>query len=359
MLERIWKGYLRRSPFSLWSLAILILWPLSLIYRLAALFNKSSRERQKVKVNCPVISVGNISVGGTGKTPLVHTLARFLLQEGYRVGIVSSGYGRQSSESFVESGWNIKESGSAVFGDEVSLLASYLPEARFAVDNIKAIAAQKLSEQGEVDLIIVDDGFQHYQLHRDLDIVTYDAAVPLNRLRRFPLGTLRESISAINRADIVVITRSNFARDITKLNKKLERLAPKTEIYHANFSAGDLIGREQNWPVKYLEDKSIFLFAGIGNFESFEKQVQALTADIDGVLEFSDHQEYDQSTLEAIKTAADDFDSDLILTTGKDWVKLGDFDFGREIYYLGQSVDLDPGEEKLVALVKQQLKLGA
>jgi tetraacyldisaccharide-1-P 4'-kinase len=109
--------------------------------------------------------------------------------------------------------------------------------------------------------------------------------------------------------------------------------------------------------LKYLEDKSVFLFAGVASFDTLRRQVDALAGDLDYALELADHQEYDQATLLKVKRMADRFGSDLILTTGKDWFKLGDFDFGREIYYLSQTIDLDPGEEKLTASLLQRLQL--
>jgi tetraacyldisaccharide 4'-kinase len=168
---------------------------------------------------------------------------------------------------------------------------------------------------------------------------------------------LREPKSALSRADIIIITRAKFARDIRAIKRDLRRLNPDAKIYHAAFEAENIIGRDRKIPIKYLEDKSVYLFAGVGNFLTLERQVAALSADLDHALELSDHQLYDSRLLERIKAEADEHDSDLILTTLKDWVKLGDFDFGREFYYLDLSIDLDPGEEKLIAEIMQTLNL--
>jgi tetraacyldisaccharide 4'-kinase len=120
---------------------------------------------------------------------------------------------------------------------------------------------------------------------------------------------------------------------------------------------GELVGRDITRPLKYIEDKAVFLFAGIGNFRALRRQVGALCDDLDCAMELSDHQQYDLELLQRIKDEADRHDSDVILTTGKDWVKLQDFAFGREIYYLSQSVDLDPGEEKLIGNLITRLNL--
>ena len=356
MLEKIWKKILRRRAFSLLAIPAFFLWLASLVYRLG-FFLVRKFTRASVSVDIPVVCIGNITVGGTGKTPMVAQLARYLLNDGHRVGIVSSGYGRQSDEAVLAPGYKLQSMEVDATGDEVKYLASLLPEAIFAVDVVKSEAVKKIAGSKLVDLVIVDDGFQHFSLDRDLDIVTYDAGIKKKFLKPFPLGVLREPLTALKRADVIVITRAKFAKDLHRLKKRLKRFGRDAQHYHAQFTATELIGREQTLPVKYLEDKSVFLFAGVGNFRSLERQVMALCADLDCAVELSDHQVYDDRLLTEIKTTADKHDSDLILTTGKDWVKVEGFDFNREIYYLNQTVDLDPGEEKLTAYLRQKLGL--
>ena len=356
MLERLWKKIVRRRPYTLWDIPALLLWILSFGYRLG-FWLRRRMSGAPVKVPTPLISIGNITVGGSGKTPMVAFLTEDLVDKGVRVGIVSSGYGRSGSESFVAPGYKVQQMDVGLTGDEIMLLAHHLPDAVFSVSPIKTIAAQELAESDQVDVIIVDDGFQHYQLARDIDLVTYDAGLKKQWLKPFPYGLLRESRKALGRADIIVITRAKFALDINAIKRDLRKLNPSAQIYHAAFEAHGLVGHDRQWPVKYLEDKSVYLFAGVGNFLSLKRQVSALAGDLDHALELSDHQVYEQAILEKIKSEAARFDSDLILTTFKDWVKLGVFDFGREFYYLDLVVDLDPGEEKLVAEVVQRLGL--
>lgn len=349
MFEAIWKKIIRRRGFSLLAIPAIVLWLLSLLYRVGIYLVKKI-PRDKIKVEIPVVSIGNITVGGTGKTPILLTIGKFLINEGYQIGIVSSAYGRTEDVEFVKPGYEVEEMSVAQTGDEVMLLADALPEAVFSVHNSKSMAAQNISKSGVLlDLMLIDDGFQHWQLHRDLDIVTYDAAVPPGQLKMFPSGVLREPKSSLARADVIVITRSKFAKDLTRLKERLHKLSPQAEIYSARFSMGDLVGKKGNMPVKYLEDKSVFLFAGIGNFRSFEKHVRMFTRNLDYKLELSDHQKYTDDVLERIKSLADKHDSQILLTTGKDWFKIRHFDFGRELYYLSQTVDIDPGEEKLVS----------
>lgn len=357
MLERIFKKILRRKGLSLWHIPALFMWAISLFYRLGYYLSRLGQP-EKVRLGIPVISIGNITVGGTGKTPTVAFIAGDLTDHGYRVGIVSSGWGRPNTdECFVEPGYKVQGMNTDDTGDEVKLLANQLPDAVFSVHRIKAEAARQLEKKADVDVVIVDDGFQHRRLKRDIDLVTFDAAVPRRMLRWFPLGLLREPLRSLRRADIVVATRTNFAKDWGRMKKHLHRLAPQADLYAAQFVTSQLVGRERTQQLKYLEDKSVYLFAGVGNFKPLRKQVDAMCADLDVALELSDHQQYDAALLQRIKREADRHDSDVIITTGKDWVKLPDFAFDREIYYLGQAIDLDPGEERLIRDIKERLGL--
>jgi len=356
MFETIWKKILRRGKFSFLLIPAFILWLFSFIYRLGFMLSRKFAS-QPTKVSKPVISVGNITVGGSGKTPLVSFLARDLIEDGLNVGIVSSGYSRISTENFIAPGYTVQQMDVKKTSDEVMLLSHLLPQAQFSVHQSKTEAASALVEMADIDVILVDDGFQHFSLARDIDIVAYDAGVPRRMLKPFPNGILRESFKSLKRADIIIITRARFAVDLGEIKERLNRINQSAELYHANFLVENIVGRDQTLSAKYLEDKSIFLFAGVGNFRSLTKQVTALVGDLDDTMEFSDHQHYGTEELENIKEQADRNNSDLILTTFKDWVKLNDFDFGREIYYLDLEVDLDPGEEKLLAYICDKLKL--
>ncbi|HWR83996.1 MAG TPA: tetraacyldisaccharide 4'-kinase [Candidatus Deferrimicrobium sp.] len=351
MLERLWKRILRRRTVSLWALPALGLWICSLVYRLLFAIHRRLGP-SPVKAPLYVVSVGNIAVGGTGKTSIVNLLGKYLLADGYRVGIVSSGYGRRRQVTFTEPGHKVLQRETQETGDEVKYLASLLPQAVFAVDRSKAVAVRHLADTGLVDVAIVDDGFQHHRLARDIDIVTYDGAVSERLMKPFPYGVLREPVSALARADVIIITRAKMAREPVQLRKKLHRISPRARLYLARFTLTELVGRDRRLPVKYLKDKSLLLFAGVGNFPALRRQVAALCATLDCALELSDHQRYTPDLLEKIKSAAARHNSDVIVTTGKDWVKLGDFDFGRETYYVVQSIDLDPGEENLMAFIE-------
>jgi tetraacyldisaccharide 4'-kinase len=356
MLERWWKKILRRKPNSLWSIPAVFLWLVSFVYRFGFVLKKGFTG-DSIKVTVPVLSVGNITVGGSGKTPIVARLAEKLLDDGVRVGIVASGYGRPDPISFVAPGHNVQAMDVGRTGDEVMLLALQLPDAVFAVDKSKGQAAQKLAEGGQVDVIIIDDGFQHFKLARDLDLVTYDAGLDSRLLKPFPYGLLRESLSALARADIIFLTRAESTPDVDAIKQELQVLSPRASLYQAGFRATEIVGRDRRLPVSYLAEKSVLLFAGIGNFEVLKRQVTALSARLDCALEYSDHQRYEKTLLEQIRQTADRYNSDMVLTTRKDWVKVHNFDFGHEFYYLDRLVEFDPGEETLLAEFRTRINL--
>ncbi|MDZ4724480.1 MAG: tetraacyldisaccharide 4'-kinase [candidate division Zixibacteria bacterium] len=359
MLEYFWKKILRRKGISLWHIPALVMWVLSLLFWPISVFHRG-RKRDQLKLSLPVISVGNITVGGSGKTPLVELIASELLNDNIRVGIVSSGYKRLTTDSFIAPGYKVQTMDVDQTGDEIMLLAHLVPNAVFSVASRKSEAALKLADSNLVDVIVVDDGFQHQSLARDIDIVTFDAAVARRKLRMFPYGVLREPLSALKHAEVIIITRANVAKDITGLQRRLKKeINPSAEYFSAHFKSDELIGRSQTMPVKYLDDKAVFLFAGVGSFAALQKQVVSLSGNLVGYYEFSDHQIYTPSILEKIKKQAEKRKAEVIVTTGKDWVKLGGFDFGREIYFLNLVLDLNPSEEHLTRFLKSQLQLGS
>lgn len=356
MFERLWRKIIDRKGISLKAIPGFLLWLLSFPYRIGVRIARN-RAGEPERLPLPVLSVGNIVVGGSGKTPMVGFIAQALAEEGIRVGIVSSGYGRSDHTAFEEPGYKVQKRPVHQTGDEVMILALQVPDAVFSVHTDKTAAAKALAASGEVDVIIVDDGFQHFTLARNIDLVTYDAAVKSRWLKMFPAGILREPATALERADIIVITRSNFARDIQKLTDRLQKANSRADLYQAQFSTSQVTVNGQVMAPKYLRDKSVFLFAGVGNFRALKKQVRRLAGDIDYALELADHQRYDQTLLKKIRRLAEEHDADLLVTTAKDYVKLGDFDFGLELCYLDLVIDLNPGEEKLVADIVKRLEL--
>lgn len=356
MLEQIWKETLRREGLSVWSILAGLFWILSLFYGLGAWINRH-RPRWVARVNVPVISIGNIAVGGSGKTPLVMAIAGAFVKRGYEVGIVSSGYGRDSTDSIIGRGKEICLRTASEVGDEALLLAERLPSVVFSIHPVKSEAARKLTNQLAVDLIIIDDGFQHFGLHRDLDIVAIDATSPAKWLNPMPLGILREPISSLRSADIIVYTRSNVAGDVGNLREIVSPCTKHAKSISANFTTDMLVGKSRSEPLSYLKDKRVLAFAGIGHFDHFRRQIEKMAGTLVTAIELSDHQKYDEATVARLKKAIGQHDPQIVLTTAKDWVKTRDFDFGPEFYYLELKVTFLPPEDDFVAEITQKLKL--
>jgi tetraacyldisaccharide 4'-kinase len=356
VFEKIWKSFLSGRAISLWSLLVPFMWLGTFLYRIG-LWGDRLRKGTKVRVSKPVISIGNITVGGTGKTPLVAFLAEGLMGRGIRVGIASSGYGRGSQECILGSANEVGQLGADVCGDEVVMLARKLSSAQFAVDGSKWKAAKRLADSGLVDVVIVDDGFQHHKLWRDLDMVTFDASVPQSILHLLPWGVLREPLISLRRASTLVITRSDLAGDIQLLRHFLSGINPGAEQYTARFVPTELVGRDGRFPVTRLKGKKVFLFAGIGSFEQLRQIVTGLAGSDVAAFELADHQHYDSELLARIRDEAARVSPDLIVTTSKDWVKVAGFDFGRECCYLEQTTELDPDGESLLSGICAELHL--
>jgi len=267
-----------------------------------------------VKISSKVISVGNVSLGGTGKTPITISIANFLQKKGLKVGIVSRGYGRKkSSNSFLVDNQHWTEC-----GDEVVLLKNNLhTEIPIFVSNNKVFAAKKLSKMG-CNIIILDDGFQHRKIHRDIDIVLIG---PQNQLKNsqlvYPYGSLREPVKNIKRADITVMTKKNIVKNKSTLNfDHALNLMIKDEILSTgkNKLIKDLLKSSDNLSV-----------CSIGDPISFSKTLESLNINIKKRLIFPDHWSFSLQDVNKINKLASKYDLHNIICTEKDYIKLIDF----------------------------------
>lgn len=267
-----------------------------------------------VKISSKVISVGNVSLGGTGKTPITISIANFLQKKGLKVGIVSRGYGRKkSSNSFLVDNQHWTEC-----GDEVVLLKNNLhTEIPIFVSNNKVFAAKKLSKMG-CNIIILDDGFQHRKIHRDIDIVLIG---PQNQLKNsqlvYPYGSLREPVKNIKRADITVMTKKNIVKNKSILNFDYALdLVIKDEILSTskNKLIKDLLKSSDNLSV-----------CSIGDPISFSKTLESLNINIKKRLIFPDHWSFSLQDVNKINKLASKYDLHNIICTEKDYIKLIDF----------------------------------
>jgi len=267
------------------------------------------------KLNCKVISVGNLSMGGTGKTPMVIALAK-ALQKKYAVAILSRGYGRKTKGMQLVNSGNGTIKDWTIVGDEPWLISKTLPGVPIVVDTNRIRGGNYLIDKFAPDLILLDDAFQHRKIHRDIDIVLLDAS------KKTFFQFWREPFSALKRADLLVLTKGGNAKTIFQWEKRAKKQG--VPIFDINYSANSVLNRTMDRKIKIeeLQGKSVIIFSGIGNPVSFTKTVEQLNCKILKILTFKDHHKYTISDINKIQSAYTKYKADLLLTTQKDIIKL-------------------------------------
>jgi tetraacyldisaccharide 4'-kinase len=286
------------------------------------------RGLDRTSVEAAVISVGNVTAGGTGKTPLVIAVARLLAERGRNVAVVSRGYKAPPGQR----------------ADELALISRHLPGIVCMGDPNRPRAARVLVDRHGVDAIVLDDAFQHRRLARDLDIVTVDATCPLGYGHLLPRGLLREPPTALRRADLIVVTRADQVdeQSLQALHARLEEIAPQVRRINARHRPAGLVeldgheaistlvtgGRTSEQPTENIDSASrVFVFSAIGNPAAFEKTVLELGAHVCGQLRFGDHHRYELADLVRLANQAKRCGAELLLTTEKDAVKIAALSF--------------------------------
>lgn len=293
------------------------------------------------------ISVGNITLGGTGKTTLVEYIARYLSAEGYTTSILSRGYARKSK------GQRIVSDGEQIFsdhleaGDEPALLASRLPGVVVIVDEDKRAAGKTAEQRYQCEVHILDDGFQHLKLKRDLNLLVIDATDPFGGGEMVPLGRLREPLYGIHRADAIIVTRADRPFDeeyiLNVVRKVCGEDVPVLYFYHSVTGLRDLKTDEIALPQQFYQ-KKVVAFSALGNPEVFIQDL--LHYGMDVVLEhrFPDHHYYTQQEIDAIIQSASRVGAQAIVTTEKDAVKLIGINFA-EIPVYSLQIEIESDDE--------------
>lgn len=284
-----------------------VVWSRNLLFSLGLI--------RSVHPGVPVISVGNIAAGGTGKTPVVDYLVKRLSERGRKVGIVSRGYGGNFSgkAAIVSDGQALcLDAGQA--GDEPVLLARRNPHVSVAVSPKRIDGIRLLIDRCQVDCVVLDDAFQHRAVARDLDIVLLDGRRPAGNGHLLPAGILREPLGSIRRADLAILTRcESVGADCAEL--PIPMLQSRHEI------ANQAIGLDGGaLDLQGLQNKRIFAFAGIAEPEAFFSELRAAGVNLSGTIAFPDHVVYSGNRLATLVSAAGEVD--LLMTTEKDAVKL-------------------------------------
>ncbi|MGA2954532.1 MAG: tetraacyldisaccharide 4'-kinase [Thermodesulfobacteriota bacterium] len=274
---------------------------------------------------CKVISVGNITLGGTGKTPFVSLLAEMVWKRGYRTAVLSRGY-----QGKFEGPYGIVSDGERVLmdaaqaGDEPYLLAEKLKGVPVIVGRERWVAGQFAVDQFQTEVAILDDGFQHLSLRRDLNLLLVDSSCPFGNQKLFPRGVLREPLNQISRADAIILTKAKIDDNIKILKKKFSSLGLKIPIFRVDYKPGEVrvVGVEKSFPPESLSGRKVLAFSGIARPESFEKTLLELKTEIASFEIFPDHHKYRVENMNRLQDQASRSEVEAIVTTEKDLVRL-------------------------------------
>lgn len=312
--------------------------PLSRLYGAIVGVRHSLYEKGFFKTHdlkAKTVSIGNITVGGTGKTPMVAFVARVLADSGEKVCVLTRGYGRENPKKriVVSDGEKVlADAGEA--GDEPFELANKLLGKAFVIaDANRAAAGGWAREKFGATAFVLDDAFQHFQVERNLDIVLIDATNPFGNKEILPAGILRESLAGLNRADAIVITRANLveAEAVSDLRSQIINLCPGAKIFVSENKISNIVSLKEfsaqaraseNFGRIELSAKKSFAFCAIGNPENFFAQLRCEKIDPAATKKFRDHYRYTQTDVDELQSETAKYGAEILLTTAKDAVKL-------------------------------------
>ena len=287
-----------------------LLWVARMPYGLGVWYRNRGydRGRNVIRAEIPVISVGNLTLGGTGKTPCVEWIARHLRSLGVAVCVLSRGYGAEHGRN-----------------DEAMVLEENLPDVPHLQGADRVELARTAVEELEMEVVILDDGFQHRRLARDLDVVLIDATNPWGYDYLFPRGLLREPVSSLRRAGIVMLTRCDgFGEDaLGEITRRVERHAPGVPVVRTCHRPERLVGLHGTAELGELTGRPVAACAGSGHPDAFRRTLADLGADSVDFRPYPDHHPYSVDDVNSLRHWADDLPTDaVVVTTQKDWVKL-------------------------------------
>lgn len=303
---------------------------LSLFYGLGVRILIFSRSIRAHRLNCKVLSVGNITLGGTGKTPLVELIARHLKESGRKVAILSRGYKRKFT------GYGLRLTGYEEMGDEPSMLQKNLGDVPVIVDADRVRGADKAIRDYRADTLILDDGLQQWKIKKDLEIVAIDAVNPLGNRHLLPRGILREPLSSLKRASIFVLTKTDLSPQTQTIKDFLSSINPQAQIVesvHRPMGFYLMHQPDKLLAIEALKGKTATLFCGIADPESFSETVVGLGINVGLFLRFPDHYAYRKKDLEDIVKKSKAKDVDAVITTEKDLARIPPGSFSREINF--------------------------
>lgn len=326
------------SPFFSWAS---LLWMFSRLYGGAVKLRERLYQENLLrarKLPCTVLSIGNLTAGGTGKTPMAMYLARLVKDSGWEVAVISRGYkGAAEKTVAVVSDGRGNCVGPETAGDEPFLIANRLRDIPVIVGQDRYAAGLRAIKEFDPDVLVLDDAFQHLPLARDINLVLLDYTHPFGNTHLLPRGTLREPVSALLRADAFVLTRCDTVSDATGTKQlapgeKFMREKPVFKARHMPYllKAGNCEAGVARMPLEsvsrcdaaILKGRKVFAFSGIARNDDFRRTLHEFSCDIKGFLGFPDHHRYSDNDLLRILATVRRSGADLVMTTEKDYARI-------------------------------------
>jgi len=289
---------------------------------------------QSKRLPCPVISIGNLTVGGSGKTPMTIYVAELIKHLGYGVAIVSRGYkGQAEKVGGVVSDGRITYMGPDKAGDEPFMIAQRLKTVPVIVGQNRFKAGRLAIQEFKPDVLLLDDAFQHLKLDRDIDLVLLDSKKPFGNTYLFPRGTLRETASALLRGDAVIFTRSDVGKPAAL--DQIKRVVPRKPVFHSfhtpyiykivtgnSLQSIDRLNISSKYDFDIFKGNRVFAFSGIASNDDFRRTIDSFTCKLIKFSGFPDHHPYSNRELDEIVKSAMDLSAEFIFTTEKDYVRI-------------------------------------
>lgn len=322
---------------------------------------------QSKRLPCMVISVGNLSVGGTGKTPMTIYLANLIQDLGYKAVVISRGYrGRAEKAGGIVSDGQVLLMGPETAGDEPYMMAAILKEVPVIVGKNRFEVGMLAVREFDPDVLVLDDAFQHLKLMRDIELVLLDYRCPFGNRHLLPRGPLREPISSLSRADAFILTRSELSGSMSL--ERIETISdqrPVFQSFYVPYVCQVVKGNTSRYhsmfqnsftdDLKSLKSLNVFAFSGLAKNQNFRQTFEVLKCNVVGFSGFSDHHRYSDQDLEKIVNSAKQSDADAFVTTEKDYVKIAlRINWPMDLIVIGIKIGFEE-DDAFVNFIKSQL----
>ena len=371
--ENVMKGRRKVDLFSFASFLFIISIFYNIVIRIRITGYKIGILPTK-RLPCKVISIGNITIGGTGKTPLTIYLAEYLKKKGYNVTVISRGYkGKAEKKGAIVSDGKTVFLGPQEAGDEAFMMANQLKK-----NKIPVIVGQNRYKAGILALdkfkpgiIVLDDGFQHLRLFRDIDLLLLDGNDPFGNQYLLPRGILREPISSLSRSNAFVLTRTDIASGSTESFTGINKYSSFRPIYHTTHTLYiykviegykdktciEDVSKKLSFDINILKGKKIFAFSGIAKNEDFKRSIEKISCNIRGFVGYPDHHSYSDTDLSDLLQSAMAKNVDFILTTEKDYVRIAHkIEWPIKLVVIGIKISFGKDENSFKTFISGRLK---